>query len=230
MVESQSIYKMLENEVVPLFYTRTADNLPRAWIKRMKNSIKWITPRFNTNRMVLDYTRHFYMPAGSRWRYLTDNAMERAKAFSSWKANVQMAWPELSIKDVKLQIGNSGDNGDNGQLHPSNGQLKVGSELRIKALVSLGRIGPDDVSIELYYGPVDSWGNIKDGSTLKMDCDGSAGFDGDHWFTGVMPCKKSGRMGLAVRVLPKHADLTNPHELGLILWETQTERASVAAG
>ncbi len=227
MVESQAIYKMLENEVVPLFYTRTADNLPRAWIKRMKNSIKWITPRFNTNRMVLDYAKHFYMPAGSRWSYLTEKAMERAKAFSSWKANVKMAWPELSIKDVKLQLSNSGDNG---QLHPNSRQLKVGSELKVKALVKLGHISPDDVSIELYHGPVDSWGNIKDGSALRMDYDSSAGFDGEHWFTGVMPCKKSGRMGLAVRVLPQHADLTNPHELGLILWETQAEKASVAAG
>jgi len=57
MVESQAIYNILENEVVPLFYTRSADNLPRGWIRRIKNSIKWITPRFNTDRMVMDYTQ-----------------------------------------------------------------------------------------------------------------------------------------------------------------------------
>ena len=63
MVESQAIYNMLENEVIPLFYTRSADNLPRAWIRRVKNSIKWIAPRFNTHRMVAEYTRKFYNPA-----------------------------------------------------------------------------------------------------------------------------------------------------------------------
>ena len=82
MVESQTIYNTLENEVIPLFYTRSADNLPRAWIKRMKKSIKWITPRFNTDRMVGEYTRRFYNPAAARYRYLTAEAMSRAKAFS----------------------------------------------------------------------------------------------------------------------------------------------------
>ncbi|OHB61406.1 MAG: alpha-glucan phosphorylase, partial [Planctomycetes bacterium RBG_13_50_24] len=86
LVESQAIYDMLENEVIPLFYTRSADNLPRAWIRRIKNSIKWIAPRFNTHRMVAEYTQRFYNPSAAKWRYLTEESCARAKAFSNWKS------------------------------------------------------------------------------------------------------------------------------------------------
>jgi len=231
-VESQAIYNILENEVVPLFYTRTADNLPRAWIHRMKNSIKWITPRFNTNRMVADYTRRFYNPAAAKWRYLNAEAMTRAKALSMWKSNIRNAWSDFAIKDVQIEIlnGNGNGNGDggtngNGHLNPDQPQLKVGSQLNVKALVKLGRVNPSDVSIELYHGPVDAWGEIKDGSALKMEYKESNGHDGEHWFAGTMACKTSGQQGLAVRVLPNHDDLNTPYDLGLILWENPSIRA-----
>ena len=217
MVESQAIYNMLENEVVPLFYTRSADNLPRAWIRRVKNSIKSITPRFNTHRMVGEYTRRFYNPAAAKWRYLTAEAMARAKALSMWKSNMKKAWPEFDIKDVRIQVKNAEKSR---QLNPKQPQLKIGSQLSVRALVKLGKVGPDDVSVELYHGPVDTWGNIKDGSAVRMDYKEASGHDGEHWFVGLIPCGAPGRRGVAVRVLPRHDDLVSPYELGLILWET----------
>ncbi|MHC5059158.1 MAG: alpha-glucan family phosphorylase, partial [Planctomycetota bacterium] len=90
-VEAQAMYNMLENEIVPLFYTRTADNLPRTWIRRVKNSLKWIAPRFKTHRMVAEYTRRFYNPSAAKWRYLTAEACARARAFSNWKSDVRDA-------------------------------------------------------------------------------------------------------------------------------------------
>jgi starch phosphorylase len=58
-LESQSLYEILEKEVIPLFYTRSVDGLPRAWIQRMKHTVRWVVPRFNTHRMLADYTRRF---------------------------------------------------------------------------------------------------------------------------------------------------------------------------
>jgi len=218
MVESQALYNILENEVVPLFYTRSADDLPRAWIRRIKSSIKRITPRFNTNRMVGDYTRRFYNPAVSRWRYLTAEAMSRAKALSMWKSNMKRLWPEFGIKDVKIEV----NNGEGGMaLNPKRPQLKVGSELSVSTLVKLSKIDPDDVSVELYYGPVDSRGNIRDGSSVRMTHkERSEQEEDEHWFIGSMPCKETGRHGVTVRLLPRNSDLVEPYEMGLILWET----------
>jgi len=220
MVESQAVYNLLENEVIPLFYTRSADDLPRAWIHRVKNSVKWIAPRFNTHRMVAEYTQRFYNPAVAKWRYLTAEAMARARVLSTWKSNMKKAWPEFAIKDVQIQV-NNGEG--NEQLNLRQPQLKVGSQLSINALVKLAKVSPDDVSVELYYGPVDSQGNIRNGSAVRMAYKETTGQDGEHWFVGSMSCGETGRQGVAVRVLPRNADLVNPYELGLILWETTVD-------
>lgn len=216
VVESQAIYDILENEVIPLFYTRTADNLPRPWIRRVKNSIKWIAPRFNTHRMVAEYTRRFYNLAAAKWRFLTAEAGARARAFSSWKSNVREAWAEFAVKDVIMEVSN-GDG--NKKLNPKQPELKVGSRLLVRALVKLGKANPNDVAVELYYGPVDNWENIRDGSSVRMEYERAAEEGGEHWFTGSMPCRKTGQHGVAVRILPNHSDLVNPYEMGLILWE-----------
>jgi starch phosphorylase len=219
-VESLAIYNLLEDEVIPLFYTRSADDLPRAWLHRVKNSIKWIAPHFNTHRMVMEYTQRFYNPAVAKWRYLTAESMARAKALSTWKSNIKMAWSEFAIKDVQIQVKNGEGNKP---LNLSNPQLKVGSQLFINALVKLPKVGPEDVSVELYHGPVDTRGNIRNGSSVRMAYKETTGKDSEHWFTGSMSCGETGRQGVAVRVLPRHADLVNPYELGLILWETVDE-------
>ena len=216
IVESQAIYNMLENEIIPLFYTRSADGLPRAWINRMKTTIKWVTPRFNTDRMVSDYTQKFYKSAAEKWQYLTADSMSKVKAFSKWKSKMESNWSEFDIKDVQVQV----KNGEvSGQVNLAKTKLKVGSQLIVKALIKLGKINPEDVSVELYHGSVDSWGKIKNGSAFTMDYNEKNGEDGTHLFTGLMECKTSGRQGFAVRILPRNEILVNPHELGLILWE-----------
>ena len=217
LVESQAIYDMLENEVIPLFYTRSADNLPRAWIRRMKNSIKWVAPRFNTHRMVADYTRRFYNPAAAKWRYLTAEACTRARAFSNWKAGIRQAWPEFVVKEVIMEV--QKDDGANMELNPRQPEFKVGSRLSVRALVKLGQTDPGNVSVELYHGPVDTWENIRIGSAERMHYEQASEEDGEHWFAGSIPCTKTGQYGVTVRILPKHEDLVNPYELGLIHWE-----------
>jgi starch phosphorylase len=215
-VESQALYNILENEVIPLFYTRSTDNLPRAWIHRVKNSIKWIAPRFNTHRMLADYTRRFYNPAITKYKQMTTADCNRAKEFSKWKAQMREAWSEFDVKDVVMEVQNG--NGSK-QLNPRQPRLKVGSELSIKALIKLGKVNPKDIAVELYNGPVDTWGNIKQGSVVRMDYNQAAEQQGEHWFVGSMQCKNTGQHGVAVRILPMHNDLANPHEMGLILWE-----------
>jgi len=216
-VESQAIFNLLENEVVPLFYSRSADRLPRPWIRRMKNTIKWCAPRFNTNRMVAEYTRKFYNPAAKRWQNLTDSAMEKIKALSVWKSNIKQAWSDIVIENVDVCT----DNGaDVSALNVKEPQLNVGSQLQIAARVKLGRLCPDDVAVEIYHGRVDSAGNIENGRVEKMTYRENGDTDGVSLFAGAIPCRISGRHGFALRIMPRHADLVEPYEPGLILWES----------
>ncbi|MEN6338296.1 MAG: alpha-glucan family phosphorylase [Phycisphaerales bacterium] len=215
-VESQALYNVLENEIVPLFYARSADNLPRAWIQRMKACVKYVAPRFNTNRMLAEYARRFYCPASTRYHHLATDSLDRVKALAQWKSEIRHAWQEFAVREVTMNAVN-GEGGE--ELNPRQPQMKVGSELTIRALIKLGRIRPQDVNVELYHGPTDSWGNIRDGMALPMTYDQKANEDGEHWFTGRMECRATGQHGVAVRVLPNHPDQSNPFELGLVLWE-----------
>jgi starch phosphorylase len=61
--DAQSIYNLLENEIIPLFYERDPKEIPHEWIAHMKNSMKTVIPQFSTRRMVKEYVERFYVPA-----------------------------------------------------------------------------------------------------------------------------------------------------------------------
>src|ERR1700751_2470720 len=77
-VESRAIYDLLEQEIVPSFYTRTSDGLPRAWLKMMKRSISSMCPYFNTNRMVQEYVEKCYWPSAQRFAMLAADGLRKA--------------------------------------------------------------------------------------------------------------------------------------------------------
>ena len=217
-VESQAVFNVLEKEIVPLFYTHSTDKLPRAWIEKMKNSIKRFAPRFNTHRMVGEYTRRFYNPAAEKWKYLTASAMAGAKELSTWKSQLKGVWDKIAFENVDVQITSS-----DRKVSPLNGshtQLEVGAQLKVTCTVALDQVDPKDVSVEIYHGIVDSWDNITAGTATPMTYESNAKKQGSYIFTGTISCRVSGQVGFALRILPKHYDLTDPYEPGMIIWES----------
>jgi len=201
-VESNALFDLLEKEIIPLFYTRGADDLPRGWISKMKSAMKAIGPEFNTNRMVCQYTEEMYLPAFQRTRSLMENNLERAKKLAAWKQNIRAHWNELKIIDVKLD---------------HTGKLSVGASCKISAILDLGKLSPNDITVEIYYGNVDAKGEIFSPKTSIMEYSrkNEKGLDE---FVGTIKFETSGRIGHTVRVLPKHPDMDNPFREGLILW------------
>lgn len=201
-VESSAIYNLLEKEVVPLFYERGPDSLPRGWIALMKAAMRSICPVFNTNRMVHEYVERFYLPSAERYRRLTENGMARARALAGWKSQMRKHWPEIRVEGVEAGT-------------PA--ELKVGDELEVRARVHLGSLEPEDVAVELYQGLLDDKGQIPGGEVITMN-HVQSNDDGSHLFVGAIPCRASGLHGYALRILPRHEDLSNSYEPGLILW------------
>jgi starch phosphorylase len=202
-VEGRAIYDLLEQEVVPLFYGRGADGIPRAWIQRMKRSIATNVPVFNTNRMVQQYVEVCYWPSAERYRALAADGLRRAADLAGWKRRVGQGWGQVTVEAVE-SLG-AGD------------QLRVGQELPVRARVHLGGLSPDDVSVQLVHGSLDSFGEIARPHTAAMAPNGPTR-DGVWDYRGTIACRASGQYGFAVRVLPRHADLPNPYEPGLVTW------------
>jgi starch phosphorylase len=201
-VESNTMYDLLEKEVVPFFYDRGPDGLPRRWISTMKAAMRTVCPYFNTARMVGEYTDHFYMPGAERYTRLTDDNLARAKALAAWKAKLYQHWPQVRVVSVDADAAS---------------EIQVGSELAVQALIHLGSLEPKDVTVELYHGRLDTKGEIAPGEVTAMECADAKG-DGDYLFVGAIPCRLSGRYGYTLRVLPHHEDLSSPFEPRLILW------------
>ena len=201
-IESNALYDLLEKEIVPLYYTRGADDLPRQWIAKMKSAMRAIGPEFNTNRMVREYTERMYLPALDRESELCTNSFARAKQLAVWKSHVREHWHGIKILEVTV---------DNHKT------LKVGESVTIRAKIDLGQLKTEDVSVELFYGSLNAGGEIENPKVALMK-PGEKGKGSVFEFTGVNKLVMSGRMGHTVRILPKHDDLDNPHKLGLVLW------------
>jgi starch phosphorylase len=203
-VEAEALYDLLERDVVPLFYERGSDDLPRQWISHMKACIGQLNYYYNTHRMVQEYTERLYLPTARRHQRLSSEEMDRTKALAGWKDRVRRHWPEIEIKQVDVE---------------STAHLHVGDEIHAQATVDLGPLSPDDVTVELYIGPVDTSGEIVEGDTTELEHVGMGETEGEQLFeaSGV-PCGRSGLYGYTVRVLPSHPDLTTPFLPGLIAW------------
>jgi glycogen phosphorylase len=201
-VESRAIYDLLEQEIVPQFYTRTSDGLPRGWLRMMKQSISTCCPFFNTNRMVQEYMDKCYGPSSQRFARLSADGLKKAATLAQWRRGLMRGWQQVRVEAVEA---NGAD------------PMHVGSELQVKARVNLGGLKPEDVEVQLFHGVVDSLGEIPNPRTVAMSTNGS--HEGSTWvYSGTIPCRASGQHGYAVRVLPKHADLANAFEPGLVTW------------
>ena len=203
-VESQSLYDLLEKEVVPLFYDRGNDNLPRGWIKKMKSAMARLAPVYNTNRMVRQYAEMFYEPAMRQYRNLTDLAMEPVRKASAWRYRLWANFDHVRIEKVWDDM-------------EKIGEAHVGTELHVEAIVVLGKLNPDDVGVELYYGQLDDDGQLSEGRCLPMQRIGDVA-DSRARYTVAMPCHRSGKTGYTVRVVPKTELYEQAIDLGMVKW------------
>ncbi|MFN8180033.1 MAG: alpha-glucan family phosphorylase [bacterium] len=203
-IESGAIYDLLEHEVIPLFYDRGRDGIPRGWVRMMKEAIKGIAPRFNTNRMVAEYAQHSYFPSIERSRRLKADGYRGVRELATWKARVAERWGDVRIADIEA---------------PDISERAVGQSVPVRVRVALGGLASTDVTVQLYQGEIDAQGEIVDGEAIAMTPDGDGG-DGSWWFKGEVPCRRTGHRGYAVRVLPSHPDLPHSYLPGLIRWNT----------
>jgi len=202
--EAELLYDLLEREVVPLFFDRDGlGRVPRRWIERMKNAIAKLVPRYNTARMVREYAKRFYVPAIRLSHKLTDGELAAAKSLTAWKDRVRDAWPGVAVKEVRLE---------------SRDEVAVGEPVQVSALVQLGRLGPDDVAVELYHGPTAGGHEIALGRIVRMRAVERAGTNGDWRYAGEIATDQSGAHAFAARVMPYNDAMTHPYETSLIRW------------
>ncbi len=200
--ECEALYNLLENEIIPLFYERDKGGLPRGWIDMMKSSMRKLGATFNTARMVEEYAERFYLPAHRAGVRLAKEGFASAKELSAWRSRVAAEWSRVSIRVDGAK--------------PA-GDLLVGSRVAVTVRASLGALSAGDIAVEVYYGMLDTAGEVRNGEIVRARHEGREGKE--EIFRAEIPCQVSGRFGFAARILPRNPDIVNPLTPLLLTWE-----------
>ncbi len=203
-VDASSLYQLLENQIIPLYYAKPDGRLPLAWLQLMRESIRSVTPIFNTHRMVKEYTERLYLRAARAHAEFSRDGWQAATELSQWKAQMRKDWPQVRISDV--QIGNK-----------DRQNIQVGDSLQVSAQVHLGALDPRHVRVEAYHGEAENDALRHPTVTVLGEGKRLEG-DGDYIYEGAVPAAESGTYGFSVRVVPTYPHLLQAHELRLIAW------------
>ena len=201
-VESKALYDLLERDIVPLFYQRGRDGLPRDWIKRMKTCMREIGQSMSSHRMLMDYSNMFYFPALKNYRQIFQGNYTEAKSLAAYLGRLRHAWDKLKI--VKLE---------------SNARpvMQRGDSLTVSAFLELGDMSPEELQVELYHGAVSNQ-NREVTNARRTEMKALKQESGLWLFQVQIECTDTGFQGHTVRILPKHSALIHPYRTGFIKW------------
>lgn len=213
LADSDSFYEQLENELVPMYYSRNNAGIPEKWIKVMKNSIISTLSQFNTHRMLRDYSEEMYRPAARQYFAMIRDGFKKAREVAEWKRSMSARFSSVHIRSIFLE----GIQGDN---------LNVNDELRISLEVDLGRASKDELSAQVVI--------IQDSRELGIGYSGVRGFydeevikvpleaveekDGVVKYLGVYRAVKSGKFNYGIRILPHSREIDSIADLNLVYW------------
>jgi starch phosphorylase len=199
--EAQTLYEILQDQVIPLYYARGPQGYSPGWIRLAKRSMGSILPRFNAARMLYEYVEKLYVPAAAQGRMYSADGFGAAKAVAEWKARVRAAWPKVSIR----------------RLDAPRKRIQFGERVRVEVALNLDGLAPADVTVELIL----SRGALEPRGTPMRHAfapDGTRMEGGEHRYVLELAPELCGRLDYRIRAYPSHALLAHPFELGLMLW------------
>jgi starch phosphorylase len=192
--ETEQLFALLEQQVVPEFYARDADGIPRAWVERIRDSLSRLTPRFSSNRMLAEYLDRLYLPAAESYRRRTDQHLKLARELRTWMHDLHHHWS--GIHWGNLEVATSGD------------------RHQFVVQVYLGEIRPESVTVELYAEPRP--GSPIGRHPLHRDRPLS-GAAGGYLYVGDVPAGRA-PTDYTPRVVAAHPEAAVPLEARFIAW------------
>jgi glycogen phosphorylase len=200
-VEGKALYDLLEREIIPLFYTRGMDGLPRDWIRRMKESMREVGKEFSSHRMLLQYADTFYAPAMRNAKDFSASGYAQSREIAAYLARIREHWAALRIEELSSDA------------QPI---LTIGNTISVNVRILLAGLTAEDLGVELYYGALSSKGEIEDPRRMEM---APCGMEGNTArYCAQVTCDRTGRQGYTLRILPRHATLVHPFLPGLVKW------------
>jgi starch phosphorylase len=195
IIEAVALYDLLEREVVPEFYTRNESGIPSVWVKRMRESMAQLTPRFSTNRTVREYTEQHYLLAAASYGARAADKGAMGRGIVGWQHALKEKWIALRLGEVKVEA--------------------RGDQCLFEAQVYLNDIDPKAVRVELCADGINGSGPIRQEMIqVRQLTDASSGYVYSASVSAARSVKD-----YTVRVVPYFAGVAVPLEAAQILWQ-----------
>ncbi len=194
-VEADALYNLLEREVIPEFYARDEQGIPSTWIRRMRESMAQLTPRFSANRTVREYTEQHYLPAAATYRKRAADEGALGKQMAGWRQSIDKEWPALRFGEMKVET--------NADQHV------------FEVQIYLDDLEPNAVRVELYSDGVNGDGPMR----LEMERirQLAGAYEGYVYRAGVPATRPA--TDYTARVMPRFDGVAVPLETARILWQ-----------
>ena len=199
-IEADALYGLIEKAVAATFYDVDEARIPRRWIGMVRHTLRTLGPKVLSTRMVREYVLRLYLPAGSSSREMEASGFALAREVCTWKQRERSQWPLLRVDHVEADgVGDS---------------VSLGTPITVRAFVSLGELTPDDVLVQVVHGRVDADDRFIAPRHAAMQP--AEAFEPGGWeYRLTLPLEQNGPFGYTVRILPHHAGLAAPEEMGL---------------
>lgn len=195
-LDNEHLMQLLEDEVVPSYFTRDNRGLPTAWMERVRNNLATLPKFFNTDRMVSEYAERAYGPLASSWRELGASRQSGARRLAARHERLRRAFESLSLRAARI-----------GDLS----RLKSGDTIEVEVDLHLGGLQPDEVLVELVLGHHSNGAGLANMSAVRLQPRGDD-TDGVQTYTGRHTVELSGAYGYGIRArFPE----TSPFDLTL---------------
>ena len=203
--DSQSLYRTLEEKIIPTFYERDKNGMPTKWIQLMKNSIITTGGKYSTSRMIVDYTKDYYMPLCKLTKKYYSN-IDNVAEFNAWKKDLYTNWKDVKIRQTENDLDNI--------------TIDAGNKIEVGCEVELPNIDVNNVTVEVYYGKILENGIVENVSIIPMNLTEEDEEERKYYFTAKIELTTGGNYGYTFRVMPRHEMILEPANLDLIKWVT----------
>ena len=200
-LDAATIYTMLENEIIPLFFDRNKNNIPEKWVQCIKKSISEITPRYTTKRMIDDYIRQFYTLLGKRSILLSENDFAKAREIAAWKRNIAAHWHTIEVSSLVV--------------HTTATQT-VGDTYEAEAVINVKDLNDNGIGIEFVTTTLNEKGEMVLDKVKEFDLVKREG--NLLYFNLKTTLKDGGTYKYAFRMFPKNADLPHRMDFAYVKW------------
>lgn len=202
--DAASLYSLLEDKVIPLYFERDADNRPHNWLLRVRKAMQTLIAQYSSHRMLRDYLSDYYIPAATSHQEIRSNHYALARHLSQWKQDVNVRFGSVQMDTIRIE----------GIKEDS---LLDGQSLHVAVTVHPGSMKLDELLVQLVAGPGDGSTFTETPDVVEMQPE-SEGVDGTMTFVCTYTPSRSGIHVYGVRVMPCTEGLSSPLETRLVLW------------